>query len=156
MLPHFTPNLYRIQGDIVYIALTSRQRITVAETLIDVDDLDTVIRCGRWHLHKTDHLSYAATHGGTKRTTLHRLIMQPTEGLVVHHKNHNALDNRRANLDICTSRENSQLKALYQRRFEMPTIHTLEAALSVYKQVYQIADDRLDRELAQLRSSMAA
>ena len=33
---------------------------------------------------------------------MHREIMQPEKGIVVHHKNGNGLDNRRGNLLICT------------------------------------------------------
>lgn len=39
---------------------------------------------------------------------MHRLIMRPPRELVVDHLNHNRLDNRRANLRVCTQFENSQ------------------------------------------------
>lgn len=38
---------------------------------------------------------------------LHRFIMSPGKGLTVDHINGNTMDNRRANLRICTYRENS-------------------------------------------------
>lgn len=38
---------------------------------------------------------------------LHRFIMEPAKGLTVDHINGNTMDNRRANLRICTYRENS-------------------------------------------------
>lgn len=39
---------------------------------------------------------------------LHREIMNPPKGMVIDHKNHNTLDNRRNNLRICTQAENTR------------------------------------------------
>ena len=39
---------------------------------------------------------------------LHRLVTNCPEGMVVDHKNHNRLDNRKRNLRICTVKENNQ------------------------------------------------
>ncbi len=44
--------------------------------------------------------------GGT--VLMHRMIMQPPEGMVVDHINGNTLDNRRCNLRVCTQTENIQ------------------------------------------------
>jgi hypothetical protein len=45
---------------------------------------------------------------GDKKVTMHRHIMQPAAGLVVDHRNHNTLDNRRSNLQSVTHRHNQQ------------------------------------------------
>jgi hypothetical protein len=37
---------------------------------------------------------------------LHRLILDAPDGMDVDHKNHNGLDNRRANLRVCTRQQN--------------------------------------------------
>jgi hypothetical protein len=37
---------------------------------------------------------------------MHRQVTEPPKGMVVDHINHNKLDNRRANLRVCTRREN--------------------------------------------------
>jgi hypothetical protein len=46
--------------------------------------------------------------GGVKRNVvfMHRQIMDAPDGMDVDHKNHNRLDNRRANLRVCTRSQN--------------------------------------------------
>ena len=48
--------------------------------------------------------------GKYKTITLHREIMNTPKGLTTHHLNGNGLDNRRANLRVCTDKENQQRK----------------------------------------------
>lgn len=64
-------------------------------------------------LRKTDGRIYACrgskkSDGLNRRTTIqmHREIMNPRNGMVVDHKNHNTLDNRKENLRVCTHAEN--------------------------------------------------
>lgn len=45
-------------------------------------------------------------NGNKKKVSMHRLIMNPPDGMVVDHKNLNQLDNRRENLRICTQAQN--------------------------------------------------
>ncbi len=51
---------------------------------------------------------YAARTEGRKNIMMHREIMRPPEGMIVDHRNGNGLDNRRANLRICTQEQNMQ------------------------------------------------
>lgn len=44
--------------------------------------------------------------GSVRKETMHRLILRPAKGLEVDHVNGDRLDNRRANLRLCTMNEN--------------------------------------------------
>jgi hypothetical protein len=80
-------------------------------TIIDEPDLALVgnrkwfaVNRGKdWHAMRTEG-------GRSKRRSvyMHRVIMGAADGLEIDHKNHNGLDNRRANLRECTHRQNRQ------------------------------------------------
>ncbi len=55
-------------------------------------------------------------NGVRKRVNLARLIMAPSDDMVVDHINHNPLDNRRCNLRICTRAENSRNNSGHKHR----------------------------------------
>lgn len=82
-------------------------------TLVDANTFD-VFSGLRWYAHTPGgNRFYAARRqyiGGDRRRGLliylHRAIMSPSEGLQVDHINGNTLDNRRANLRVCTQSEN--------------------------------------------------
>lgn len=58
----------------------------------------------RWLLLAT---GYAAAHlSGHKIITMHRFILQPSEGEQIDHRNRDRLDNRRENLRTCTQSQN--------------------------------------------------
>jgi hypothetical protein len=77
--------------------------------LIDIEDLGTVLT-RRWYAcpkgSEEKGLFYAATKQDEKQLYLHRLLTDPPEGKCIDHINRNSLDNRRANLRICTQAEN--------------------------------------------------
>lgn len=50
----------------------------------------------------------AAVEGKRRKFRMHREIMNPPDGMEVDHINHNGLDNRRSNLRIVTSSQNSR------------------------------------------------
>lgn len=60
----------------------------------------------KWHVSRSPRTSYAITHVKGKTVYMHRLIMAAPQGLEVDHINNDGLDNRRANLRLCTSAEN--------------------------------------------------
>ncbi|WP_124115311.1 HNH endonuclease signature motif containing protein [Paenibacillus xylanexedens] len=75
--------------------------------LVDDDDYD-YLNQWKWYCD----LGYALKmqNDGEKRINIrmHRLITDCPSGLEVDHINHNRLDNRKKNLRICTSKENSR------------------------------------------------
>lgn len=76
-----------------------------------IDDADwPEVRAYCWHI-SSDHkgrTGYAVSSGsrGKPPLPLHRLLMNPAKGEVVDHINGDTLDNRRANLRVCTAAEN--------------------------------------------------
>lgn len=77
--------------------------------LVDVADLLIVARYS-WHAQNKKGYWYArrvSTIDGLRyRESMHRRIMEPGPGLVVDHINGDGLDNRRANLRLCTHQQN--------------------------------------------------
>jgi hypothetical protein len=51
---------------------------------------------------------YAVRYDKRRRIFMHRQIMQPPEGMVVHHRDSNKANNCRRNLCVCTPQENAR------------------------------------------------
>jgi len=60
----------------------------------------------KWHALEVAGGFYAARHERGKMVLMHRVIMQPPEGMVVDHIDRNRANNRRSNLRVCTQRQN--------------------------------------------------
>lgn len=112
MRPQFTPNPYRVEGGIAFIALANRARQVIAEARIDAVDIERTIGFGRWHLHPTgsDEIAYVATHRDGKGVYLHRFIVNAEASLMVDHENGDGLDCRKSNLRTCTALDNAHNK----------------------------------------------
>lgn len=67
------------------------------------DDLLEELSKHRWRLHKGKHTHYAVS---TRGLMMHRLVIQATKGVLVDHINGDGLDNRRANLRLCSNAQN--------------------------------------------------
>jgi hypothetical protein len=88
--------------------------------IVDDVDYERVMAMGSWsvdiHGQKPLHMAYAATYtknGGEHSwttTRMHRVIVQAKRGMDVDHINHDGLDNRRANLRVCSHAENIRNK----------------------------------------------
>jgi hypothetical protein len=77
--------------------------------LVDDEDYDRIASF-KWYvsLQKTSTYANRDTCESGKRTTvsMHRFIMQPPKGMRVDHINGDGLDNRKANIRVCTPGEN--------------------------------------------------
>lgn len=83
--------------------------------IVHVDDEDfDMVSARAWHARPATnrpHVCYVQGHVNRRTVYLHRFIMSPPPGLWVDHINGDGLDNRRANLRICTPGENSVNRA---------------------------------------------
>jgi hypothetical protein len=73
----------------------------------------------RWNAFPAGRTVYAIAYDPAtqKQVMLHRLILQPAEGMEVNHGDHNGLNNTRANLGEATRREQQR----YRRKQSSPT-----------------------------------
>lgn len=63
------------------------------------------VKCGPTKLY-----AHARGHRTGKKVLMHRLLMSPPAGSVVHHRNNDGLDNRRANLEVTSQRQNARYR----------------------------------------------
>lgn len=70
---------------------------------VDDEWFDLVTRYGRWYYND----GYAITYRKGRRIRMHRLIMRAKQGQRIDHRNHNTLDNRKANLRFSTLTQNN-------------------------------------------------
>lgn len=96
----------RIEGNVAYVPLTKGY-----EAIIDADDVP-LVEGYTWKAFVDKRRVYATTEiGGRKNKTgirMHRLIMGAPKGVDVDHIDHNGINNRRANMRLCTRSENLQ------------------------------------------------
>lgn len=80
------------------------------KTIIDDEDLEFVLKYN-WAAKYDKGVYYARSNKSIKNPKhiyLHRLVMNVPDNLQVDHINRNTLDNRKSNLRICSSKENSR------------------------------------------------
>jgi hypothetical protein len=86
--------------------------------LVDDEDFE-YLSAFSWGVRTSKYTNYAGTRSNTpprKYTLMHRMIMRAPDGMEVDHINHNGLDNRKANLRLCTRGENSSNSRVQKRR----------------------------------------
>ncbi len=90
--------------EIRYIPLTKGKF-----AIVDAADYEWLSQY-KWHVHGDDWNGFYAARRlrNGKQQFMHRAIMNPPAGMVVDHIDGNRSDNRRANLRICTQRQNTQ------------------------------------------------
>lgn len=104
---HIKPNKYNLSGE-YGIGYTVDGR----EFYFDLDDYDK-IRDKAWHINQQGYVVTRKGHKG-RRILLHRFIMEIEDiqdvNIIVDHKNHNKVDNRKNNIRVCTALKNGQNK----------------------------------------------
>ena len=86
----------------------SFRRIRLAKdrfAIVDPDDFQNLSRYD-WHLNERKGKCYAATFNEGKILYMHRLITNAPKGTIVDHRNHESLDNRKANLRFAEQWQN--------------------------------------------------
>ena len=91
-------------SDIRFIPLT-KGKVAV----VDADDYDWLSKY-KWYACNNTAVFRARRNLGSKRLFMHRVITDAPPGLVVDHIDGNPLNNRKANLRICTQTENNYNK----------------------------------------------
>lgn len=100
-------NHIEILEDHAEIFLIDKNNEICAKALIDLDDVDKVKNI-KWHRSDLQRSTYYCLSNDPEWKRIHRLIMGVTDkNIVIDHINHNGLDNRKSNLRICTSGQNT-------------------------------------------------
>ena len=74
-------------------------------TIVDAEDYDRLNQ-HKWHVSKSHTSEYAVRCQGRKHISMHRLLLNAPPHLLVDHRDCNGLNNRKANLRLCTHLEN--------------------------------------------------
>lgn len=85
--------------DYAEIILYDKNGEETNRTLIDLDDIE-LVKCHKWYLGSNRYVT------NNKVGMLHRFITNPPDNMVIDHINRNKLDNRKANLRVCTHQQN--------------------------------------------------
>lgn len=93
-----------VDGDVVLIPLSKDQW-----AIVDRESFDSIpgLRDASWcaaEIKAIEKTFYAISNG----ILMHRLVMDAPDGYVVNHRNHDTLDNRRDNLEVCEQPENAR------------------------------------------------
>lgn len=115
--------------------------------IVDVADTNILLRYN-WRMNDLGYVFYG--HSGL----LHRLIMQPSKKEVVDHINGNPSDCRRANMRICTQKQNSyntQIKKNNKTGYK-------GVSYSISRNLYEacICVDRKTRHLGRYKTAIEA
>jgi hypothetical protein len=93
----------------VYGSMTKEIPLTQGKVaLIDDEDYEKISKF-RWYAYQDGRTMYAISHPHrNEKILMHRLILNPSKGLVTDHIDGNGLNNQRGNLRAVTNRANLQ------------------------------------------------
>ncbi len=74
--------------------------------IVDADDYERLNQY-KWHVKVKSNGHYAYRTQGRKKIAMHRQILNAPPDMYCDHINHNGLDNRKANLRLCTPQQNA-------------------------------------------------
>lgn len=145
------PSKVVVVGDVAQITLACGRIATV-----DAADAELVSE-KRWHICRGVGTDYAITRINGRRTYLHRLLLNPAPRQDVDHRNRNGLDNRRANLRLCTDSQNSanrtkfknDAKTKYKGVYLQPRTGRFEAGLKFQFKCHYLGTFDTQEEAAQ-------
>jgi hypothetical protein len=113
-------NAYEVRGDVTVLYLKNRYK-EVTESFIDTKDLEILEKLNvTWYSAAKQNKKLKYVHGnfrtenGRRKVCLHRYLMSEPVG-IVDHINRNTFDNRRCNLRVVSSVENSQNRSIDPR-----------------------------------------
>lgn len=89
-----------------WLTLPVRNRIETRKAIVDLDDFERLAPYS-WRLLRGYAKSQKQVNRQITRFSMHRLVLPPTPPLQVDHINGDRLDNRKENLRLVTSRENT-------------------------------------------------
>ena len=85
------------------------RQLSVGGHAVLVDDADYDLVVGhRWHIRAGGKNLYACASVNGTSVSMHRLVLGAAAGTVVDHIDGNGLNNRKANLRLCTRKQNFQ------------------------------------------------
>jgi hypothetical protein len=82
--------------------------------IVDAEDYDRVMRHS-WCAWETGGSIYPQSRIAMKIVYLHRFILNAPSGVLVDHKNHDTLDNRRCNIRLASRKDNQRNQLLSRR-----------------------------------------
>lgn len=95
-------NMYEIVNDTLWISVINKNGGRDGAIRADTNHFEKLSQY-EWMINAA---GYAWSKVNNKLISMHRLIMDAPDGLVVDHINHNRLDNRECNLRVCTHQQN--------------------------------------------------
>jgi hypothetical protein len=98
----YMPNQIIIKDNFAEIVINDKYSKEKARALIDIEDIEKI----KVHKLCLDKRGYVCCINKQYNFKLHRYLLNCPDDMVVDHINHNPLDNRKANLRICTHRQN--------------------------------------------------